>query len=292
MNLTRESPRYSSFSAHAIAFLLLACSVIFFVFMDGCTSTPHPPQSVTVAVSSTSSSVLLGKTLQFTATVTGTSDTAVTWSVNNITGGNSTVGTITNAGLYTAPTDLPNPASISVQATSQADPTKSASSAVNISSDVTVTVATVPPNTISIEAGTTLQLTATVTSAGNPDKAVTWSVNGIPNGNSGMGTMSSTGLNATYAAPTTTPNPPNVNIQASSVADPSKSCECPFDRQIYGSSNRFPESSNGPNECCTSVYLRCYRNNEYECNLAGQWHLGGQRRGGNHLCSGPLRSTS
>ena len=42
-------------------------------------------------------------TAQFTATVQGTSNTAVSWSVDGVAGGNSTVGTISSSGLYTAP---------------------------------------------------------------------------------------------------------------------------------------------------------------------------------------------
>jgi len=63
------------------------------------------------------------QTAQFTATVTGTSNTAVTWSVPTPNG-----GTIDANGLYTAPTVDPDlPASVTVTAFSQADATKSAS---------------------------------------------------------------------------------------------------------------------------------------------------------------------
>ena len=42
-------------------------------------------------------------TQTFTATVTNTPNTAVTWDVNGVAGGNSTVGTISAAGVYSAP---------------------------------------------------------------------------------------------------------------------------------------------------------------------------------------------
>ena len=87
----------------------------------GSSTTTTPPQTVTVAVTSSGSSVLLGNMQQFTAKVTGTSSTAVSWSVNGISGGNSMLGTISNTGLYTAPQDLPNPATVTIQATSQAN---------------------------------------------------------------------------------------------------------------------------------------------------------------------------
>ena len=67
-----------------------------------------------------------GSTQQFTATVTGASNTAVTWSV---AGSAATYGTITSAGLYAAPATAPaNPAQI--VATSVASPSSSASQSV------------------------------------------------------------------------------------------------------------------------------------------------------------------
>lgn len=89
-----------------------------------------PPVSVTVAP--TSASLQVSQTQQFTATVTGSSNTAVTWQVNGVAGGNSTVGTISTTGLYTAPATVPNPANVTVKAVSQADPTKSASANVTV----------------------------------------------------------------------------------------------------------------------------------------------------------------
>ncbi len=91
---------------------------------------PPPPISVSVAPISASDQV--SQTQQFTATVTGSPNTVVTWQVNGTTGGNSTVGTISANGLYTAPSNVPNPASVTVKAVSQADPTKSASANVTI----------------------------------------------------------------------------------------------------------------------------------------------------------------
>ncbi len=93
---------------------------------------PPPPPQISVTISPTTASVPINTTQQFTDTVTGTSNTAVTWSVNGVMGGNSTVGTISNTGLYTAPGTVPSPAMVTVTATSQADTTKSASAGVTI----------------------------------------------------------------------------------------------------------------------------------------------------------------
>jgi hypothetical protein len=73
-----------------------------------------------------------GSTVQFTATVTGTTNTTVAWQVNGMSGGNSTVGTISSAGLYTAPASPPSPATVAITAVSQADTTKSGSASATI----------------------------------------------------------------------------------------------------------------------------------------------------------------
>jgi parallel beta-helix repeat protein len=220
-------PAHSSLCAHAIAIVALLCSLTFLILLGGCggnNSSPPPPQSVIVMVSSSSSSVLLGNAQQFTATVTGTSNTAVTWSVNGVSGGNSTAGTISSAGLYTAPQDLPNPANVTIQATSQANSSASGSAVLTITSDIGVTLATNPSGMSSVFPGGMVQLVATVTSAGHPDANVNWAVNGVPNGNSTVGTIAATGAGAAlYTAPATAPNPASVNITADCVADSSKS---------------------------------------------------------------------
>jgi Right handed beta helix region len=187
-------------------------------------SSSPPPQAVTVTVSPSSSSVLLGNTRQFAATVTSASNAAVTWSVNGVSGGNSTVGTISGAGLYTAPQDLPSPANVTIQATSQADSSASGNSDVTITSDLGVTVATNPPGMSLVFPAEMVQLVATVTSAGHPNPNVNWSVNGVPNGNSTVGTIAAAGTDtALYTAPATAPSPASVTITADCVADSSKS---------------------------------------------------------------------
>lgn len=95
---------------------------------------PPPPPVVAVSVSPSNSLVPTKTTKQFTATVTGTTNTAVTWFVDGTSGGTATVGTISTAGLYTAPGAT---GQHTVMATSVADTTKSAS--------VTLTVQTISP---------------------------------------------------------------------------------------------------------------------------------------------------
>jgi DNA-binding beta-propeller fold protein YncE len=93
---------------------------------------PPPPPAVSVSVSPSTASVLVGNTQQFTATVQNTTNTAVTWQVNGVTGGNATVGTISATGLYSAPDPAPSPATVPVTAVSQADSSKSGSATVSL----------------------------------------------------------------------------------------------------------------------------------------------------------------
>lgn len=58
---------------------------------------------IELTVSPTSAFIHLNATQQFTADVTGSPNENVYWYVNDILGGNSTVGTIDSTGLYTAP---------------------------------------------------------------------------------------------------------------------------------------------------------------------------------------------
>jgi arylsulfate sulfotransferase len=76
-------------------------------------------QNVQVQVTPLVSGVLVGQTEQFAATVTGSSNTAVKWAVNGVAGGNASLGTISPAGLYTAPAKAPGSA-LTIIATSQA----------------------------------------------------------------------------------------------------------------------------------------------------------------------------
>jgi phospholipase C len=153
------------------------------------TVNPGNTTGISVTISPTSAMIAVGKTQQFSAHVDGSTNTQVTWSVDGVDGGNSTVGTVTDAGLYAAP---PTAGSHTVTATSVADTTQAASASVSVVS------LTVSPETANIATSATEQFTATVT--GTSNTAVTWSVDGVKGGNSTLGTISSDGL---YTAPST-----------------------------------------------------------------------------------------
>jgi len=61
----------------------------------------------TVTVSPGLTVVALSASLKYMATVSGLTNTAVKWEVNSVVGGNATVGTISAAGIYKAPAQLP-----------------------------------------------------------------------------------------------------------------------------------------------------------------------------------------
>src|SRR6185437_6289423 len=171
--------------------------------------------AVSVSVSPLKATVPAGKTQQFTSTVTGATNIAVSWTVNKLAGGNSTVGTVSATGLYTAPAAVPSPAAVTVAATSKEDPTKSGSATVTVSKAAAVSVS---PLTATVPAGKTQQFTATVTGASNV--AVSWTVNKVAGGNTTVGTVSATGL---YTAPAAVPSPAAVTVAATSKEDSTKS---------------------------------------------------------------------
>lgn len=88
--------------------------------------------TVQVNVSPSTAHVAVGQQMQFTASVTGSSNVQVTWQVNGVTGGSAGPGTIASNGLYTAPSAVPNPPTATISALSQADVTKSGSATVTI----------------------------------------------------------------------------------------------------------------------------------------------------------------
>jgi hypothetical protein len=170
----------------ALALTLAACG-------GSPSSQTQPPPAVAVALNHSTASVAIDATMQFSASVQNTTNTSVTWAVDSVSGGNSTVGTVSSTGLYTAPSAA---GTHSVTATSVADTTKSASAAVTVTPTVSVA-----PGTASVPEGATQQFMASV--QGESNTSVTWSVDQIGGGNSTVGTINSAGL---YTAPMQTGN--------------------------------------------------------------------------------------
>ena len=190
--------------------------------LSGCgggSSAPPPPASTitSVTVSPGSTTLFVKATQQFMANVEGTGSfsSAVSWFVNDAQGGNATVGTISASGLYTAPSAVSNPASITIKAQSVQDTSKSGAAAVTINPEkVQISIS---PSSGSVQLGATLQFTATVT--GTANSAVLWSVNNFIGGQTGVGFIDQNGL---YTAPANLP-PNTLTVSATSQEDTTKS---------------------------------------------------------------------
>ena len=89
-------------------------------------------KSVTVVVDPKTQSVVVATTQQFTATVTGSSNVAVAWSVSGTNCSTQDCGSISAAGLYTAPKTIPDPALVAVTATSNANSADFGAAAVTV----------------------------------------------------------------------------------------------------------------------------------------------------------------
>jgi hypothetical protein len=96
------------------------------------TPTPNPTPTIAVAVTPSTANIRAGSSLTFSACVTGTSNSSVSWSVNNTPNGSSALGTISATGNYTAPATLPSPNTLTITATSTASSTATSSSAVTL----------------------------------------------------------------------------------------------------------------------------------------------------------------
>jgi hypothetical protein len=110
----------------------------------GNSNTPSTPASVSVAVSPTTANIRAGDSFPFTATVSGSSNTEVTWAVNGTASGSATLGTISATGSYTAPASLPNPNTVTISATSVASTSAKASSAVTLMNPTPILAGTNP----------------------------------------------------------------------------------------------------------------------------------------------------
>ncbi len=97
-------------------------------------------QSVTISITPTSATLAPFGTAAFSASVSGTSNTAVTWQVNGVAGGTTKTGLISSGGIYAAPYSIDpslvasdsNSVTLTVTAVSQANSTAMASATVTL----------------------------------------------------------------------------------------------------------------------------------------------------------------
>jgi len=156
----------------------------------GISGTPGP----SVAVTPSAPCIQPSATEQFAAIVTSESNTAVNWLVDNVAGGNSTVGTITANGLYTAP---PYSGSHIVKAVSQASSSVSGTSAISVTASPTFEIY---PFVSSIPTGGQQTFQAQQCLVPDTGPNVTYTVDNIAGGNASVGTITNSGV---YTAPAT-----------------------------------------------------------------------------------------
>lgn len=176
-----------------VSLFFLTAALLSGIISCGGSSAPPPP-TVTVTDNGIAT-VTAGGGVDFFATVRNSTNQNVTWAVT----GGSANGTISQSGLYIAPAQVPNPAKVTVTATSQAD------SAATGTASVTVIVGIiVSPSSAVVQTFGTTTFSATV--QGSSNQTVTWQVNGITGGSPSVGTISAGG---TYQAPESVPADPS-----------------------------------------------------------------------------------
>lgn len=171
--------------------------------------------SINISLIPATSTILTGESIQFTATVTGsTTNNLVNWTILPIeTIVTNFYGTISDTGLYTAPNHAVD---VTIQARSQADITKIATAGVNVklATSTTPIKISLSPATSTMTIGEKLQLTATVTGT-TTNNEVEWIILPIDLSNF-YGTISTGGI---YSAPN---HAVNVTIIARAKADMTK----------------------------------------------------------------------
>jgi len=195
--LSRSQRRFA-WTLQRIAAVVLIWEVL--VIAVGCgasnlTQTPQPTAQIEISVSPRIATV--GPTVQqrFTATVSGTSNSVVTWSAS--------AGSISSDGTFTAPA-ANTETQITITATSVADSTRHASSLVTIQPASPIHVV-ISPLTATLSQMAQQRFTATV--SGTSNSVVTWSAS--------AGSISSNGTFTAPAANTKT----QITITATSIAD-------------------------------------------------------------------------
>lgn len=225
------------------------------ILMAGCggshkgTTDPNPgsppPEGVNVTVSPSTATVASGTVFSaFVATVTGASNTTVTWMVDGVTGGNTAVGSIDASGHYTAPVQAGNH---TVTAQSVADPTKIGSAQVTVTQTFTITIS---PSSAAVPGKATQQFTATISPA--PNLGVVWSVDGVAGGNATVGTIDVNGLytaplrSGTHTITASSKDNPKNSATAQVTIPPGIAIAPPNARLAAGASQQFTASVTDP----------------------------------------------
>ena len=227
LHCTYTAPSINVPSPNPVTFKIVATQ-------DGVTSktaTATVTDSIAVTLSPTSASLQLSGTHVFTATLSGTTNAGLIWSVNRVVNGNSTQGTLTGCTTvaprtckYTAPpVNVPSPNPAVIKVASAADPGKYKSANLTVTDSIAVTIS---PTVKSLALSGTQVFTATITGA-TTNSALNWYVNGVLNGSASQGKLTActtvAPLTCTYTAPpVNVPRPNPAVIKVASSAEPGK----------------------------------------------------------------------
>jgi hypothetical protein len=180
-----------------------------------------PVTNISVTISPSTVSVNVVTTQQFLDSITGGTNSVTIWKVNNVTGGNDTIGRIDSNGLYHAPVIVPSPTTVSVTAFSFEDQNVSATSTVTITPAPVVTI-TSPSAPVTVPSGSANTVTFSATETGGSTNIVFWYVGavgglGVLGGNATLGAISASGV---YSPPLTPPIGQTVTVTAAAQDSP------------------------------------------------------------------------
>ncbi len=207
---------------------------------------------IAVSLSPFSSSVELGALQSFRASITssGKPDPSIRWSLSGPACPNN-CGAIDANGNYTAPAILPSAPSVTLTATSVADPSRQNSITVAIASHFTLQLAA--PSSLQPGVTATIVATLTPTPGSNPNAGLSWSLSGsgcsgsacgilsvITTQSAGGGAIADT---ANYTAPATPPQPNTVVVTVTPQADPSKQAQATITIQTGPSISLLPATA-------------------------------------------------
>jgi hypothetical protein len=210
--------------------LLLPVAVAGLLGISSCGGGAGAGTVTSVTIAPTSVTVQINETAEFTAQVaiageTSTSETTtiVTWYVNGVAGGNSSMGTIGTStldqlvGIYTAPAVVPNINSgqVNITATTPQVPGSTTNTNLITSNTAVATIGigtglSVSPLTATVFAGQSVPFAAILNNV-TTTQGIAWSVSSTAVGN--IGTISPTGV---YTAP---PSPPPGNTVTITAED-------------------------------------------------------------------------
>ena len=224
--------------AHAGHTPRLLFAIVTVAWLGGCTGTSAPRQAtgaepISVAVSPATSSVPVGHSQSFSATVAhDNSNKGVTWTLSGAGCSGVTCGTVSAASsasgaalTYMAPGSVPNPAVVVLTATSVADGTKVGTAGITITAIPLAITISLSQTAANVVVGGNTSFTASVAND-SANKGVSWTLSGTGCSGATCGTVtptsSASGAAVTYTAPVNVPNPATVRLTATSVTDTTK----------------------------------------------------------------------